>query len=92
MPLDSVHDFLFLYKNTFTCPFRPGGMKFEKAKEWRIAVVNVQWLSDLVLGNMDALRLPVHVRYLQVGQGREFHMDLARVTHLMGELEHRVQY
>ena len=60
-------------------------MKFEKAKEWRIAVVNVQWLSDLVLGNMDALRLPVHVRYLQVGQGREFHMDLARVTHLMGE-------
>ncbi|KAK6973828.1 PAX-interacting protein 1 [Biomphalaria glabrata] len=63
---------------------KPGGMKFEKAKEWRIAVVNVQWLSDLVLGNMDALRLPVHVRYLQVGQGREFHMDLTRVTHLMG--------
>ncbi|GFS07832.1 PAX-interacting protein 1 [Elysia marginata] len=63
---------------------KSGGMKFEKAKEWRIAVVNVQWLSDLVLGNMDALRLPVHVRYLQVGQGREFHMDLARVTHLMG--------
>ncbi|KAH9518689.1 PAX-interacting protein 1 [Bulinus truncatus] len=62
---------------------KPGGMKFEKAKEWRIAVVNVQWLSDLVLGNMDALRLPVHVRYLQVGQGREFHMDLTRVTHLM---------
>lgn len=61
-------------------------MKFEKAKEWRIAVVNVQWLSDLVLGNMDALRLPVHVRYLQVGQGREFHMDLTRVTHLMGTL------
>lgn len=63
---------------------KPGGMKFEKAKEWRIAVVNVQWLSDLVLGNMDALRLPVHVRYLQVGQGREFHMDLTRVSHLMG--------
>ncbi|CAL1541165.1 unnamed protein product [Lymnaea stagnalis] len=63
---------------------KPGGMKFEKAKEWRIAVVNVQWLSDLVLGNMDALRLPVHVRYLQVGQGREFHMDLSRVSHLMG--------
>ncbi|XP_035826554.1 PAX-interacting protein 1 [Aplysia californica] len=63
---------------------KPGGMKFEKAKEWRIAVVNVQWLSDLVLGHMDALRLPVHVRYLQVGQGREFYMDLTRVTHLMG--------
>ena len=63
---------------------KPGGMKFEKAKEWRIAVVNVQWLSDLVLGNMDALKLPVDVRYLQVGQGREFHMDLTRVKHLMG--------
>lgn len=59
-------------------------MKFEKAKEWRIAVVNVQWLSDLVLGHMEALRLPVHVRYLQVGQGREFHMDLNRVSHLLG--------
>ncbi|KAL8572757.1 hypothetical protein ACOMHN_030339 [Nucella lapillus] len=57
---------------------RPGGMKFEKAKEWRVPVVNVQWLSDLVLGEMEALRLPVQMRYLQVGHARDFCADLTR--------------
>ena len=69
----------FIYK----C--RPGGLKFEKAKEWRVPVVNVQWLSDLVLGKMDALRLPVHVRYLQVGNPRDFNADLGKVWQWMSE-------
>ena len=71
----SLYVFLFL--------FRPGGMKFEKAKEWRVPVVNVQWLSDLVLGQMDALRLPVQMRYLQVGHARDFYADLSRVWQWM---------
>lgn len=58
-------------------------MKFEKAKEWRVPVVNVQWLSDLVLGQMDALRLPVQMRYLQVGHARDFYADLSRVWQWM---------
>ena len=58
-------------------------MKFEKAKEWRVPVVNVQWLSDLVLGQMDALRLPVQMRYLQVGHARDFYADLSKVWQWM---------
>ncbi|KAL3842635.1 hypothetical protein ACJMK2_020626, partial [Sinanodonta woodiana] len=51
--------------NTALVCKKPEGVKYQKAKEWRIAVVNVQWLSDLVLGYTDALRLPVNKRYLQ---------------------------
>lgn len=69
----------------FSIFFSPGGMKFEKAKEWRVPVVNVQWLSDLVLGHMDALRLPVQMRYLQVGHARDFNADLTRVSQWMGK-------
>jgi hypothetical protein len=45
--------------------------------------VNVQWLSDLVLGQMDALRLPVQMRYLQVGHVKDFYADLGRVWQWM---------
>lgn len=61
----------------------PEGTKYQKAKEWQIDVVNIQWLSDLILGHMDALRKPVQPRYLQVRQGDEFQMDLSKVQHLM---------
>ena len=42
-------------------------------------------LSDLVLGYMDALKLPIHNRYLQVGHGDEFVMDINKVPHLLGK-------
>ena len=40
--------------------FRPGGVKYQKALEWRIPVVNVHWLNDLFLGELRALKLPVN--------------------------------
>ncbi|KAK3581462.1 hypothetical protein CHS0354_031786 [Potamilus streckersoni] len=69
--------------NTALVCKKPEGVKYQKAKEWRIAVVNVQWLSDMVLGYTDALRLPVNRRYLQVGHGDEFQMDLTKIPHLI---------
>jgi PAX-interacting protein 1 len=65
--------------------FRMGGMKYEKAKEWRIPVVNVAWLSDLVLGNLDALRIPVNNRYHQFGLDDDFKVDNAKTTKLLGK-------
>lgn len=65
--------------------FRPEGLKFEKAKEWRIPVVNTQWLIDLILADLDALRLPVPNKYLQLNQAEPFKMDLSKVSHLMGK-------
>lgn len=62
---------------------KPEGQKYRKAKEWNVQVVNVQWLSDLILGHMDALKKPVNEVYLQVGKTDEFQMDLNKVQHLM---------
>ena len=42
---------------------RPSGLKYEKAKEWRIPCVNAQWLCDILLGNFEALRQVQHSRY-----------------------------
>lgn len=43
--------------------FRPSGLKYEKAKEWKIPCVNAQWLCDILLGNFEALRQIQHSRY-----------------------------
>ncbi|ESO82380.1 hypothetical protein LOTGIDRAFT_236998 [Lottia gigantea] len=42
---------------------KPDGVKYKKAKEWKIPVVNVQWLTDLLCGYLDALRLPLNQKY-----------------------------
>ncbi|XP_021368129.1 PAX-interacting protein 1-like isoform X2 [Mizuhopecten yessoensis] len=62
---------------------RPEGEKYEKAKEWHLPVVNAQWLSDLVLGNLDALKLPINPRYLQTVQGDLFQLDTSRIGHML---------
>lgn len=45
------------------CLLRSVGLKYEKAKEWKIPCVNAQWLCDILLGNFDALRQIQHSRY-----------------------------
>uniref|UniRef100_A0A8C6LL15 PAX-interacting protein 1 n=1 Tax=Nothobranchius furzeri TaxID=105023 RepID=A0A8C6LL15_NOTFU len=42
---------------------RSSGLKYEKAKEWKIPCVNAQWLCDILLGNFEALRQIQHSRY-----------------------------
>uniref|UniRef100_A0A3P8YBM1 PAX-interacting protein 1 n=1 Tax=Esox lucius TaxID=8010 RepID=A0A3P8YBM1_ESOLU len=42
--------------NTVLICKEPSGLKYEKAKEWRIPCVNAQWLCDILLGNFEALR------------------------------------
>ncbi|XP_044280815.1 PAX-interacting protein 1 isoform X2 [Varanus komodoensis] len=49
--------------NTVLICKEPSGLKYEKAKEWRIPCVNAQWLCDILLGNFDALRQIQHNRY-----------------------------
>ncbi|WAR02724.1 PAXI1-like protein [Mya arenaria] len=68
----------------------PEGVKYKKAKEWGVAVVNVRWLSDLILGHMDALKLPISDKYKTVSKGDEFQIDVSKISHLMetpGKLE-----
>ncbi|XP_052802586.1 PAX-interacting protein 1-like [Mya arenaria] len=61
----------------------PEGVKYKKAKEWGVAVVNVRWLSDLILGHMDALKLPISDKYKTVSKGDEFQIDVSKISHLM---------
>ncbi|XP_061442183.1 PAX-interacting protein 1 isoform X2 [Rhineura floridana] len=49
--------------NTVLICKEPTGLKYEKAKEWRIPCVNAQWLCDILLGNFEALRQIQHNRY-----------------------------
>ncbi|MBN3308106.1 PAXI1 protein, partial [Amia calva] len=49
--------------NTVLICKEPSGLKYEKAKEWRIPCVNAQWLCDILLGNFEALRQAQHSRY-----------------------------
>ncbi|XP_038148080.1 PAX-interacting protein 1 [Cyprinodon tularosa] len=49
--------------NTVLICKEPSGMKYEKAKEWKIPCVNAQWLCDILLGNFEALRQIQHSRY-----------------------------
>ncbi|XP_069814980.1 PAX-interacting protein 1 [Dendropsophus ebraccatus] len=49
--------------NTVLICKEPSGMKYEKAKEWRIPCVNALWLCDILLGNFEALRQIQNSRY-----------------------------
>ncbi|KAM4029229.1 PAX-interacting protein 1 [Anomaloglossus baeobatrachus] len=49
--------------NTVLICKEPTGMKYEKAKEWRIPCVNALWLCDILLGNFEALRQIQNGRY-----------------------------
>ncbi|KAG9355855.1 hypothetical protein JZ751_000697 [Albula glossodonta] len=49
--------------NTALICKEPVGLKYDKAKEWRIPCVNAQWLCDILLGNFEALRQIQHSRY-----------------------------
>lgn len=42
--------------NTLLVSRRIEGFKCEKAQEWRIPMVNVRWLSDIILGKYDAFQ------------------------------------
>ena len=64
--------------------FRPEGAKYNKALEWKIAVVNVQWLNDLLLAHLQALKLPINAKYQQFHLEDPFLVDQRMVTNLMG--------
>ncbi|KAF6086529.1 PAX interacting protein 1 [Phyllostomus discolor] len=49
--------------NTVLICREPAGLKYEKAKEWRIPCVNAQWLGDILLGHLEALRQVQCSRY-----------------------------
>ena len=62
------------------------GSKYDKAIEWRKPYVNVQWLSDNVLGNIDNVRNISQLRYQTYDLPDPFMIDQLQRMPLMGEL------
>lgn len=64
---------------------RPSGLKYEKAREWRIPCVNAQWLGDILLGDFEALRQVQCSRYAAFGLPDPFAPTQRLVWSLLGE-------
>ncbi|XP_033638672.1 PAX-interacting protein 1-like isoform X1 [Asterias rubens] len=73
----------FTRANTLLICNRMEGAKYEKAQEWRIPIVNVQCLSDLVLGNYETIRNFNSQRYQMYDQIDPFKIDRYGQTNLM---------
>ncbi|XP_041467237.1 PAX-interacting protein 1-like isoform X1 [Lytechinus variegatus] len=69
--------------NTLLICKRLEGAKYEKAQEWRTPVTNVQWLSEVILGNYDALHNFVMPRYQVFDVDDPFKLELLRPLKLM---------
>uniref|UniRef100_A0A8C7XE88 PAX-interacting protein 1 n=1 Tax=Oryzias sinensis TaxID=183150 RepID=A0A8C7XE88_9TELE len=70
--------------NTVLICKEPSGLKYEKAKEWKIACVNAQWLCDILLGNFEALRQIQHSRYSFYGHPEPLAPNPQLVQNLLG--------
>lgn len=66
--------------------FRPDGPKYKRAREWQTGVVNAQWLTDLLCGQMGALHQSDAPKYQQFSLGNPFRLDYSLVPHLMGKI------
>ncbi|XP_074660001.1 PAX-interacting protein 1-like [Tubulanus polymorphus] len=62
---------------------KPSGSKYDKARDKRIPVLNVQWLNDLVMGHLEALKLPIPPKYQQFALKDDFQVDISRLHHLL---------
>ncbi|XP_078719595.1 PAX-interacting protein 1 [Lampetra fluviatilis] len=69
--------------NTLLVCKDPSGMKFDKAREWRVPCVNITWLCDVLAGNLEALRQPQHVRYTTFSLADPFAPDRQLVANLL---------
>jgi PAX-interacting protein 1 len=60
-------------------------MKEKKAKEWNVPLVNVAWLSDILLGNLSGMSQYETQKYQQFNNPTPFKIDYVLVPQLMSE-------
>ena len=59
------------------------GEKYHKAKEWKTPAVSVQWLNDVLFGNMNADQIMHNPKYHNFRLDDPFRMDYSLVPHLI---------
>jgi len=62
---------------------RPVGEKFEKAREWRVPAVSIQWLNDVLFGSANAAQSMNNPRYQQFKPEEPLRIDYSLVQHLI---------
>ncbi|ELU01586.1 hypothetical protein CAPTEDRAFT_224833 [Capitella teleta] len=63
---------------------KQGGRKYDKALEWRLPVVNIHFLNDILLGDLRALKLPLQAKYQQFSASTDgFPVETWKVAHLL---------
>ena len=65
--------------------YRAEGDKYKKSVEWGVPVVNIQWLNDIVLGDLSPLQLPIKPMYQQFNGDDNFKIEYTKVASLMGK-------
>lgn len=71
--------------NTVLICRRPEGAKWKRARDWSVPVVNVVWLSDILLGNLSGMSQFESSKYQQFGMAVPLRIDYLHVLHLMSE-------
>ncbi|KAK4878474.1 hypothetical protein RN001_010980 [Aquatica leii] len=69
--------------NTLLIAAKAEGPKYAHAKKWATPVVNVQWLTDVMLGNFGALNQLEHIKYQQFPNPPVFNFEPSLVPSLM---------
>ena len=59
------------------------GEKYHKAKEWKTPAVSVQWLNDVLFGNMNADQIMHNPKYHNFRLDDPFRIDYSLVPHLI---------
>ncbi|CAG9814579.1 unnamed protein product [Phaedon cochleariae] len=73
----------FSKHNTLLISAKGDGKKVSYAKKWQIPVVNVQWLTDVMLGHFAAMNQMDHQMYQQFQNPPNFSFDPKLVPNLM---------
>ncbi|XP_072382346.1 uncharacterized protein Ptip [Diabrotica undecimpunctata] len=73
----------FSKHNTLLISAKADGKKCSYAKKWQIPVVNLQWLTDIMLGHFTALNQLEHQIYQQFHNPPNFSFDPKLVPNLM---------
>ena len=70
------------HNHTFICK-RLVGEKFEKAREWRVPAVSIQWLNDVLFGLANVAQSMNNPRYQQFKPEEPIRIDYSLVKHLI---------
>ena len=59
------------------------GEKFEKAREWRVPAVSIQWLNDVLFRSANATQSMSNPMYQQFKPEESLRIDYSLVQHLI---------